>query len=42
MEHSMFNRAVALTMGLLFRTFSVKGVTGQGPGPDQGNVSPGM
>lgn len=35
MNHKIFHKAVTVSMVLFVLTFSVKGVTGQGPGPDQ-------
>jgi len=35
MNRKIFHRVMAVSMVLLVLTFSVKGVTGQGPGPDQ-------
>ncbi len=40
MKQSMVSRAMALAMVLVVLAGSVKGVTGQGPGPEQGNVAP--
>jgi len=38
MKRSMFSRTVAIGMVLLSLTFSVRGVVGQAPGPDQRNI----
>ncbi len=40
MKQSMVSRAMALAMVLVVLAFSVKGVTGQEPGPEQRNVAP--
>ncbi|MDX9955173.1 MAG: hypothetical protein RBT75_13800 [Anaerolineae bacterium] len=38
MKRSTLSRTVAIVMVLLSLTFSVRGVVGQGPGPDQRNI----